>query len=89
MHLAGGESLEVRYVLMLGQDWVALAVSDDEPGHVRTELVPYESIYRVTIRPSGPDGSHIGFEQRVTTILGQNGATRSRAEGVQPARPGG
>jgi hypothetical protein len=91
LHLASGDSLEVRYVLMLGEDWVALGVPDEDAAHVRTELVPYEAILRVTIRPSGPDDRLIGFEKRLTKIIGQNGETKARstndpaAEGKTPA----
>src|SRR5687768_12007756 len=52
VHLGGGETLDLCRVVELGPSWAALEVRDeDEVGDTRTELVPYELIRRVTIRP--------------------------------------
>lgn len=70
IHLATGDLLEVCHVVGLAQGWVALAVLEsattETPHPMRTELIPYSIITRVTIR-SGParEGS-IGFDQAIT-----------------------
>ena len=47
----------------LGPAFVALAVleAEGEPRRMRTELVPYQLVARVTIRPAGARG-HVGFD---------------------------
>ncbi|HEU4381998.1 MAG TPA: hypothetical protein VFR85_00745 [Anaeromyxobacteraceae bacterium] len=63
IHLATGEVLDLCHVIGLGPTFVALAVleGEGEPRRMRTELVPYQLVARVTIRPAGGRG-HVGFD---------------------------
>jgi hypothetical protein len=65
VHLQNGELLRVCHVIGLSPRWVALAVREGEKagGAMRTELVPYEVICRVTIRPIQPGRQVAGFGQ--------------------------
>jgi hypothetical protein len=65
VHLQNGELLCVCHVIGLTPRWVALAVREGEKasGAMRTELVPYEVICRVTIRPVQPGRQVAGFGQ--------------------------
>lgn len=71
IHLAGGEVLDLCHVIAIAPGWIALAVHDSSgEEEVRTELVPYGLVLRVTIRPSRA-GSRIGFDAtRAPEILG-------------------
>lgn len=71
IHLIGGEVLDLCHVIAIAPGWIALAVHDAAgEREVRTELVPYALVMRVTIRPS-QEGSRIGFDAaRTPEILG-------------------
>lgn len=59
--IAGAESITVCHVIALSPQWVAVAAgARDAP--MRTEIIPYESIMRVTIGSRPPGG--IGFDSR-------------------------
>lgn len=66
IHLENTEVLDVCHVIGVTPFWVALAVretkSPREPT-MRTELVPYQTIARVTIRPLSPSDARIGFDR--------------------------
>ena len=64
LHLADGEVLDVCHVIGLSPWWVALAARErSEPGAaMRTEVVPYDVILRITIRPSRANGKQFGFD---------------------------
>ena len=78
LHMFGGEVLDVCHVIGLTPVWVALAVYDKPWSSgarvMRTDLVPYQAILRVTIR-SAPAGSHrIGFDRdHSPALLGPGG----------------
>jgi hypothetical protein len=67
LHLYGEEVFDLCHVIGLTPAWVVLAVYDDrdrspDATKMRTELVPYEVITRVTIRGSRKTGGHaLGF----------------------------
>jgi len=65
VHLNSGESFDVCHVIGAAPHYVVLAVhEEDEAGGsraMRTELVSYESIMRVTIRAVRPTSPHMGF----------------------------
>ena len=63
IHLASGEVLDLCHVVGLGRTFVVLAVleGEGEPRRMRTELVPYQLVVRVTIREAGSRG-HVGFD---------------------------
>lgn len=71
LHLMGGEVLDLCHVIGLAPAFVALAVR--EPGGavaMRTELVPYQIITRVTIGSAGEHG-RVGFNhEHPAHILG-------------------
>lgn len=66
IHLATGDLLEVCHVIGLAATWLALAVYDtaEEGGArpMRTELVPYAAIMRITISRTSPGAPRIGFD---------------------------
>jgi hypothetical protein len=68
IHLATGEVLGLCHVMGLAPTFVALAVHEEARGSgtssmaMRTELVPYTLIARVTIRPRGDADAHVGFD---------------------------
>ncbi len=81
LHVMGGEVLDVCHVIGLGPSWVALAVRDETaPGGMRTEMVPYPCIIRVTIRAAEPS-RRVGFDgTHIPAIVRGAGATASPAE---------
>lgn len=64
LHLATGEVLELCHVMGLAPCVVALAVRDGSgtEARMRTEIVPYSLITRVTIRSVRAAGGHVGFD---------------------------
>jgi hypothetical protein len=67
VHLATGEVLDLCHIIGLAPAFVALAVREgprsgtgDMP--MRTELVPYGLVIRVTIRAARAAGGHVGFD---------------------------
>ncbi|MCC7383974.1 MAG: hypothetical protein IT384_19185 [Deltaproteobacteria bacterium] len=72
LHVTSGEILDVCHILGLAPRWVALAVFDGGEGAgtaMRTELVPFETILRISIRlPKGGDRA-MGFRQDQTPAL--------------------
>lgn len=60
-----GVTLNVCHIIGLAPLWVALAVYDEhDPGRpMRTEIVPYNTIVRVSICEIRPGGQQIGFSQ--------------------------
>lgn len=67
LHLVTGEVLDLCHIMGLAPSFVALAVREG-PGKgavevaMRTELVPYGLISRVTIRTVRATGTHVGFD---------------------------
>jgi hypothetical protein len=64
VHLSDGEVLKVCHVIGLEATWLALAVDDRESvgaASMRTEVIPYDRISRVTIRSFGRSSDHVGF----------------------------
>jgi len=96
LHLVSGEALDVCHVIGLAPGWVALAVHEsDRPSGaptMRTELVPYSTIHRVTIRSLRSAGGHIGFDNghplRAIAPT-QEAATPSPEEALRAAGGGG
>jgi len=66
IHLGDGDTLDVCHIIGIAPGWIALAVHEREgaerAAELRTELVPYPLITRVSIQSTRHDGSHpIGF----------------------------
>ncbi|MBI1849248.1 MAG: hypothetical protein HYR85_02785 [Planctomycetes bacterium] len=95
IHLTSGAVLEICHVIGLGPRWVALAVVDGTvsqlPLPMRTELVPYETILRVTIRPIEPREGSIGFrlEESSCAVLSPEEALRRVSEPFAGETPNG
>lgn len=61
--------LEVCHVIGLAPRWIALAVRGGDRSGMRTELVPYALIVRITVR-MGPAGEpRVGFNQEQAPSL--------------------
>jgi hypothetical protein len=93
LHLVDGEALDLCHVIGLTPAWVALAVNetDQQPsvGTMRTELVPYDTIHRVTIRTVRHGTSRHGFDLSHEVVAAGAGRTPESALDVaRTARPG-
>lgn len=67
VHLATGEVLDLCHIMGLAPAFVALAVREGPrtgtgEAPMRTELVPYGLITRITIRAVRAAGAHVGFD---------------------------
>ena len=66
VHLADGETLDLCHIIGATPRWVALAVNEAERAtsapRMRTEIVPYETVLRVTIRTVRPGAAAHGFD---------------------------
>ena len=66
LRLTDGEVLDICHVMGVAPTWVALAVNELDHVHgdpaMRTELVPYAIISRVTVRAGRHGTGHLGFE---------------------------
>ena len=74
IHLATGDELRLCHVMGLAPSFVALAIHDETrcagaSTAMRTELVPYSLITRVTIRRRGEGDAHVGFDAGVAPRL--------------------
>ena len=66
VHLMDGQVLEICHIIGIAPNWIALAVHEDERSErhspLRTEMVPYHLISRISIESNRHEGSHpIGF----------------------------
>ena len=66
VHLVDGEVLDLCHIIGVSPSWIAMAVHDEDhperPSPIRTELVPYHLIARITIQTTEHEGSRpIGF----------------------------
>lgn len=65
-----GEPIAVCHVMAVSPRWVAVAArADHEHAEMRTELIVYESIGRVTISGAPPGPRTIGFHQVNRPVL--------------------
>lgn len=89
LHLHSGESLDICHVIGIAPRCGALAVyeEDESTGSraMRTELVPYESIVRVTIRTVRPTSPHMGFNRAHTPTVMQHGPRMTPEEALRAA----
>ncbi len=79
VHLATGEALDLCHVAGLAPTFVALAIREHVTSSgkmlMRTELVPYALITRITIRPV-VDAKHMGFDsEHAPTVVSGGIAT--------------
>lgn len=61
LHLVSGETLDLCHVVGLAVPFVVLAIREDK-AVMRTELVPYGLIARITLRTAPTKGPHVGFD---------------------------
>jgi hypothetical protein len=94
IHLVEGETLDLCHVIGVAPRWVALAVraSRSEPSveahRMRTVLVPYAHVVRVTMQPESLDASGLGFRQAVAPVPLDGDGSRVRAEAMFHAAGG-
>lgn len=103
VHLMDGEVLDLCHIIGVSPNWIAMAVHEEEhaerPDQMRTELVPYHLIVRVSIQTTRHAGTHpIGFNTSLDpevygTIPSLAGMTPEQAlqavAGVPPTGPPG
>ncbi len=87
VHLATGEALDLCHVIGLAPTYVGLAIREKgRPAgemRMRTELVPYSMIVRITIRPAHEEGPQVGFNvEHAPELLGVSSARRRSPEAV-------
>lgn len=80
LHLVDGETLDLCHVIGVASSWVVLAVNErdrasSEP-RMRTELVPFATIIRVTIRTSRDETHPIGFDATHRALVIERAAGR-------------
>ena len=68
LHLGDDATLDICHIIGVAPSWVVLAVKDRSRAPVapqmRTEIVPYACILRVTISSGLADGARVGFDTR-------------------------
>jgi hypothetical protein len=100
LHLADGDAIEICHIIGIAPRWLALAVIEEHrpvaAPTMRTEIVPYELVSRVTVRPFRPGSGHVGFEVErnpellsgrdtpEAAFLAMAGVTRSVPESAPP-----
>ncbi len=66
LHLIDGSALDVCHIIGVAPTWLAVAVIESERPSgappMRTELIPYGMVARVSIRSEQHEGFHIGFD---------------------------
>lgn len=97
LHLHSGDSLDICHVIGVAARCVALAVYEEDESNgsraMRTELVPYESIVRATIRTVRPTTPHMGFDRAHAPTVMQQGPQMTpeaalRAAAMEPSATG-
>ena len=67
LHLAEGEIIEVCHIIGLAPHWLAVAAIETvrpvSSPSMRTEVIPYGLVSRITVRPVRPGPGHVGFEE--------------------------
>ena len=66
IHLAEGDIIEICHVIGIAPRWMALAAIEEHCATaapaMRTEVIPYALISRVTVRPYRPEPGRVGFD---------------------------
>ena len=78
---ASGERISVCHIVAITPYWIAIAArSDIEDSKMRTELVPYESIGRVTIGRAPAGTRSVGFDvERRPVVIDTKGMSPEEA----------
>jgi hypothetical protein len=69
LHLVGGAALHICHIIEITPAWIALAVREEGSPEMRTELVPFETIVRVTVWGSSLEGRRVGFVQEAAPAV--------------------
>ncbi|HVV83381.1 MAG TPA: hypothetical protein VHE35_09890 [Kofleriaceae bacterium] len=81
--LADGQSIRICHVIALGPRWVAVAARDDDRRDdrmvMRTEILPYELIARVSIAAGADHGRGIGFDRNRQAVIVADAQTPEQA----------
>jgi hypothetical protein len=90
IQLADGEVLDLCHIVGVTPQWVALAVNEAEPDKskplIRTDIVPYATITRVTLRDARPEATHLGFDRaRIPRVMNARPAALTPEALVQAA----
>jgi len=89
LRLHSAESLRICHVIGVGPQYVALAVYDEDDANaaagMRTELLPYEAIARVTVRTTLPTGPQIGFRLSPSPAIMRHGSAMTPEEALHLA----
>lgn len=75
IHLRDGNILCVCHIILLTPKWLALAVREhgEKKAPMSTELIPYDSIARLTIRTAHAAETRVGFNaQHSIPIMGES-----------------
>lgn len=92
IHLADGHELDVCHVVAIAPAWVALAVYECSPSggsrKMRTEIVPYGMIARITVSTERSSEHALGFDANhpVNLVLKSAEPERSAEEALLSAR---
>ena len=74
LHLADGQALDVCHVVAIAPAWIALAVYECTPSRgarkMRTDVIPYGMIARITISSDRTTGGQLGFDVNRTPVIG-------------------
>jgi hypothetical protein len=66
LHLADGQVLDVCHIMVIAPAWIGIAVYERSPSQgarrMRTEIVPYAMISRITISTDRASGGPLGFD---------------------------
>jgi hypothetical protein len=86
LHLADGEILDVCHIIGLSRLWIAVAViegtGEGSKRRMRTELVPYVHIARVTIRSAASGDGTVGFRSETPRLLSDSPEEALRSAGA-------
>ena len=85
IHLVDGQALDVCHVVALAPAWIAMAVYEGSSVRgarkMRTEIVPYAMIARITVSADREPGGQLGFDvNRAPAITVEAGTDEHSAE---------
>jgi hypothetical protein len=73
LHLADGQALNVCHIMVIAPAWIAIAVDERSPSQgtrrMRTEIVPYAMIARISISTDRASGGQLGFDVNRTPVI--------------------
>ena len=86
----GGEPMTVCHIVAIAPAWVAVAVRDrNEESEMRTELIPYETIARVTLGAPVARTRGVGFDAEHKPVVLESVPTPAAMLTLASQPPGG